>query len=208
MAIIELQDLRASYFGGQVRMFWNFPKNAPETVHIYGLNRSGGEPEIDQRMRISKDLRDCSSGITFDYSGFSSVDVRRVTFCVFLASRNYPPPEMPMLKTKSGCFVDVVVGRAVVHYDIASKSCGGELVSHRIAVRSSSTFDPGLLGYYYNFYGKDIMIELPGHIASGIRAYPPIYLLRETAPPIVCMTGGDNADVAIERRKISGIRWR
>jgi len=207
MAVTELIDLRANYIGGQVRMTWRFPSHPPETVHIFGVRRAGEEISIDPRVRISKDLRDCSGGISFDYSGISSVDVKRVTFCVFLADRNFNSPNMRALQLMKGCFTDVIIGRADVLYDVTSKPGAGELTSHRIVVKSSSTFDAGILGYSCDFNGKDITLELPGGIGSGISQYPPIYLPRHSAPPVVCLARGANADVMIARKKISVFHW-
>jgi len=207
MAVTELIALRANYIGGQVRMTWRFPPSAPETVHIYGVKRAGEDISLDARFRISKDLRDCSGGLSFDYSGISSVDVKLVTFCVFLEDRNFNSPNMRALQSMKGCFTDVIIGRADVLYDVFSKPCAGELTSHRIVVKSSSTFDAGILGYSCDFYGKDIRLELPGSIGSGISQYPQIYLPRQSAPPVVCMWGGANADVMITRKKISVFRW-
>jgi len=207
MAVTELIDIKANYIGGQVRMTWLFPPNAPETVHIYGVKRVGEDISLDAGFRISKDLRDCSGGISFDYSGISSVDVKLVTFCVFLESRNFSSPNMRALQSMSGCFTDVIIGMAEVQYDVYSKPGAGELTSHRIIVKSSSTFDAGILGYSCYFYGKDITLELPGRINSGINQYPPIYLPRQSEPPVVCLSGGANADVMISRKKISVFRW-
>lgn len=206
MAATGLIDVHADYFHGQVRMTWRFPLNAPETVHIYGVKQSGAELELDPRLRITKDLRECSSGISFDYNVVSNVDVRRVTFCVFLAERNYNSPNIRALQSIGGCFASVIIGHGNVFYDIKSKDCGGGFVSFQIIIKSTSTFDAGILGYTYNFNGKDITIELPGRIDNGTTSYPPIYLMRDSSPPSVCLTDGSNADVTIMQRKISTFR--
>ena len=204
--MVGLLDLRASYFNGQVNMSWQFPRNAPEAVHIYGVKRVGNEAELDARDRITKDLRDCTNGLSFEYSGISNADVRNVTFCVFLAARNLTSPNIRALQALGGCFVSVIIGRAYVQYDIICKFIGADLYSHQINLSSSSSFEPGILGYSYNFNGKPMVVELPGRVESGMRRYPPIYLSRYTEPPYVCLLDGANADVAIERRKISGYR--
>ena len=206
MAVTGLIDVHADYFHSQVRMTWRFPLNAPETVHIYSVKQSGAELEFDRRVRITKDLRECNSGISFEYNVVSNVDVKRVTFCVFLAERNFNSPNIRALQSMGGCFVSVIIGRGDVFYDIKSKDCGGGFVSHQIYIKGTSTFDAGILGYTYNFNGKDITIELPGKIDSGVKSYPPIYLMRDSGPPSVCLTDGSNADVTVMQRKISTFR--
>jgi len=188
-------------------MTWRFPPDAPETVHIYGVKQNGDSIAFDNSTPISKNLRDCNSGYSFDYSSISSFDVKRVIFCVFLADRNFNSPNMRVFQSMSRCFVSVIIGRANVQYDVRSKPCGSILSSHRILVRSSSTFDAGILGYSYDFKSKDITIELPGQIKNGLNEYPLIYLPRESMPPDVCLAGGSNSDIMVENKRISTFRW-
>ena len=195
--VAELLDLRAIYLNGMVRMTWRFPVNAPETVHIYGVRHGAGEVSFDPRFRITRDLRDCSSGIAFEYSGVSDVDVKKITFCVFLAERNFNSPDIRAFQSLPGCFVSVIIGRAYVRFSVKSKVSGGDFTAHMISVRSSSTFDAGILGYAYDFNGKYMVVDLPGRIPNGVVKYPPIYLLRAIPPPVVFLIGGTNNDVII-----------
>ena len=205
--VAGLIDLRANFLNGTVRMTWRFPSNAPEAVHIYGIRQSGNEISFDPRFHITRELRDCGSGIAFDYSGVSDVDVKRVTFCVFLAERNFNSPDLRIAQMIPGCFVSVITGRATVLFDVKSKPCGPDLANHRLVVKSSSTFDAGILGYMHYFNGKGIAAELPGRIDRGIRIYPPIYLQRAAQPPVICLIGGTNGDINIERGKIAALRY-
>ena len=204
--MVELLDLRANYLGGQVRMTWGFPKDSPISVHIFAVRQSGAEMTFDPRFRITKDLRDCNDGITFDYSGVSDVDIKKITFCAFLADRNLNMPNVRALQSMPGCFVSVTIGQADVFFDVKSKPASGELISHQIVIKSSSSFDQGILGYSYNFNGKEITVELPGRISSGQSVYPPIYLIASSAHPYVCLVGGANSDVMISQRKIRVFR--
>ena len=204
--VVELLDLRANYVNGLVRMTWKYPINAPGSVHIYCVRHSGNELVFDNRFRITRDLRDCSNGISFEYSGISDVDVQKVTFCVFLAERNFYAPLVQELQAFPGCFVSVTIGRAYVSYDIKSKPCSIELTSHRAIIKTSSSFDAGILGYAYDFNGKGISVEFPGRFSIGMNVFPPIYLLRSAPQPVVCLYGSANNDVVIERRSITTFR--
>jgi len=189
-------------------MKWRFPQNPPETVHIFGITKAGGEMAFDPQVHLSRDLRDCPDGLTFSYAGIKAVDVRRVTLCVFLDARNIGFPNIRAVQSLGGgYFVNVIIGRAHVLYDVASKP-GGELTSHKISLRSSASFDAGILGYTYIYNGKSITLELPGTIGSGKKEYPPVFLAKTTGPPAVCLAGGYNTDVLIERRKATGARRR
>ena len=205
MTVIPLLDLRANYQSGQVRMTWKFPQNAPETVYIYSARRSGENVEFDMRTHISKDLRDCAGGLSFEYSGFSDSDVKQVTFCVFLADRNYNTPNMRVIRSQKECFINVIIGEAYISYDVRSKPCGGGLSEHRIWVRSLCEIDEGILGYAYNFNGREITVELPGKVSGGITEYPRFYL-TDTVPPVITVVGGRNSDIAVENKKISFFR--
>lgn len=206
MRMDTLLDLRASYVNGQVRMTWKYPPNAPDTVYIYGVKQNGGELALDQRTLVTKSLRDCNTGLTFDYTGAAGADVKSVTYCVFLSGRNLSAPSMRSLQALGSCFVDVTVGQAEVQFDVKSKPCGGGFVGYRIITRSSSSFDPGILGYSYEFNRKEITVEFPGKVESGITEYPAIYLLENTPPPIVRLINRGNMDVSVERAKISVCR--
>jgi len=102
--IAALIDPRANYLNGIVRLTWRFPVNAPESVHIFGIRHCGDEVFFDPRFHLTKDLRDCGSGISFDYSGVYDVDVKRVTFCVFLADRNLQLPRYAHFANDTGMF--------------------------------------------------------------------------------------------------------
>ena len=204
--VAELLELQAFYLNGMVRMTWRYPINAPGAVHIYCVRQSGDEIAFDNRFRITRDLRDCSNGISFEYSGISNVDVMKVTFCVFLADRNFNAPAIRSLLTMPRCFISVTIGRAHVLYDIKSKPCSADLMSHKAIIKSSSSFDAGILGYSYDFNGKNITVEFPGRVSSGINVYPPIYLPRSTRTPIVCLVGASNNEVILAYKRITTFR--
>jgi len=92
-------------------------------------------------------------------------------------------------------------------FDVKSKPCGAELISHRLIIKSSSTFDTGVLGYMYYFNGREIAVEFPGKVDRGINIYPLIYLSKASLAPVVCLIGGTNGDVTIENGKIKHFRY-
>lgn len=187
-------------------MTWRFPPEAPEAVHIYGVRQSDGEMMLDPRFHISRYLRDCANGMPFEYTGVANIDVRSVTFCAFLAEFISNPPNVRALQAMGGCFVSLTIGHADVLFDVKSKPCGNELASHRITIKSSASFEPGILGYSYDFNGRGITVEFPGRIDYGKKEYPAIYLLKSAPPPTVCVTSGSGADVTIERKRLSFFR--
>lgn len=201
MAVTPLINLCASYQNGKVRMTWRFPPNAPETVYIYSVRMSGEQLELDMRTHISKDLRDCAGGLSFEYGGFSNSDVKQVIFCAFLAERNFNTPNIRSIQSQKECFVSVIIGEAYVTYDIRIKPCGDGISAHHIWVRSSSEIDAEILGYMYDFNGKNITVEFPGKISGGITEYPVIYLL-ETIQPVIQVVGGRNSDITVQAKKI------
>jgi len=207
MQIAALTDLYAKYTNGQVRMSWGYPKGAPEAVHIYCIKYNGNEPQIDIRTHISNALNNCLEGMNFDYKGINNIDVRSVTYCVFLANRNYNNPNIRELQALGGCFVKVTIGRADVFYDVKSKPSGEGFISHRISISSSASFDAGILGYSYEFNGTDIAVEFPGGVIDGTTKYPAIYLPESSPSPVVCVVDGSNADISVSYKKISGFRW-
>lgn len=205
MAPVALLDLKSVYQNGQVKMTWKFPPNAPETVHIYAVKSRNEQIELDPRFHIAKDLRECNGGHSFKYSDISGNDVKKVEFCVFLSSHNDMSPDIRQLSAMSECFSSVITGEADVKYHIRNKTCGAGLVRTQIVLQSSAEIDPGILGYSYNFNGREIAVGFPGRIHSGITEYPPIVLL-ETADPIVKVVAGMNSDISVIQEKISF--WR
>jgi hypothetical protein len=201
MSTAALLNLRASFQNGQVRMTWAFPDGAPETIHIYNVKKNG----LDERSHRAKELRDNSTGTVFDFSGVSSLDVRKVTFCVFLADRSEPQPSMYALQALGGCFVDVVIGRADIRYDIKTRPCKNGMFGHTIRLVSDVSMDTGILGYSFMFRDMEITLPFPGQVRGGLSEYPAIYLPGST-PPNVRVVGGANTDVLVTRRKISALR--
>lgn len=205
MTPVALLDLRAVYQNGQVKMTWKFPPDAPETVHIYAVKSRKEQIELDLRSHIAKDLRECNGGHSFKYSNISGNDVKKVEFCVYLSSHNDTSPDIRLLSGMSDCFVRVIAGEADVVYQIKNKPCGGGLVGTKIILQSSADIDPGILGYSYNFNGKEIVVEFPGKIHNGITEFPPIALI-DIADPLVKVVAGMNSDVSVVQEKISF--WR
>lgn len=205
MIPVALLDLRAVYQNGQVKMTWKFPPDAPETVHIYAVKSRTEQIELDLRSHIAKDLRDCNSGHSFKYSHIAGNDVKKVEFCVYLSSRNDMPPDIRLLSGMSDFFVSVLAGEADVIYQIKNIPFGGGLVVTKIILQSSADIDPGILGYSYNFNGKEIAVEFPEKINRGITEFPPIVLI-DSADPLVKVVAGMNSDVSVEQGKISF--WR
>ena len=205
MTPIALLNLRAVYQNEQVKMTWKFPSNAPETVHIYAVKSRKEQIELDLRSHIVKDLRECNSGHSFKYNNISGNDVKKVEFCVYLSDHNETSPDIRILSGMSDCFTSVIAGEADVIYQIKNKPCGAGLIGTQIILQSSAEIDPGILGYSYNFNGKEIAVEFPGKIHNGITEYPPIVLI-DTADPLVKVVAGMNSDVSVVQEKISC--WR
>lgn len=205
MPPIALVGLRAVYQNGQVRMMWDFPPNAPETVHIYAVKSRKEQLELDLRFHKTKDLRECSSGFSFQYSNISGNDVKTVEFCVYLSDHNEAAPDVRALNGMSECFIRVITGQADVIYQIRNKPLGSGLVYTQFVLKSTAEIDPGILGYSYHFNEKEIAVEFPGKIRSGITEYPPV-VLTDHADPLVKVVAGLNSDIYVAQQKISG--WR
>jgi hypothetical protein len=182
-------------------MNWSFPPVAPETVHIYTVKGGAESGELDLKTHIAKDLRDCGGGYAFDYKNTSGSDVREIVFCVYLSEHNDNSPDIRALRKLGGCFVRVVFGRANISYEIKTKACDGRLEAAFIRLQSSAEIAAGILGYSYDFFGKEISVAFPGKISAGISEYPMI-LLAENSKPIVKIVSGSNSDVSLVQRKI------
>lgn len=205
MTPVALLDLRAVYQNGQVKMTWKFPSDAPETVHIYAVKSRKEQIELDLRSHIAKDLRECNGGHSFKYNNLAGNDVKKVEFCVYLSSHDDASPDIRMLSGMSDCFASVIAGEADVIYQIKRKPCDDGLIGTQIVLQSSAEIDPGILGYSYNFNGKEIAVEFPGKIYNGITEYPPIALI-DTADMLVKVVAGMNSDVSVMQQRISF--WR
>lgn len=203
MTPVALLDLRAVYQNGQVKITWNFPPDAPETVHIYAVKSRNEQIELDLRSHIARDLCECNSGYSFKY-GYGN-GVKKVEFCVYLSDHGETEPDMRYLSGMKECFTGVIVGKAKVTYEIKNKPCGAGLIESRIILQSTADIDPGILGYSYNFNGKEIAVEFPGKIHRGITRYPPIILI-DGADPFIKVVAGLNPDISVVQQKISG--WR
>lgn len=205
MTPVALLGLRAVYQSGQVKMTWKFPSDSPETVHIYAVKSHKDQLELDLRSHIAKDLRECNGGYSFKYNNLSGNDVKKVEFCAYLSSHNETSPDISKLSGMSDCFASVIAGEADVVFQIKRKPCGCGLVGTKIILQLSADVDPGILGYSYNFYGKEIAVEFPGKIHNGITEFMPIALI-ENADPVVKVVAGMNSDVSVEQKRISF--WR
>lgn len=205
MPPVAFEELRAVYQNGQVRMMWDFPANAPETVHIYAVKSRKDQLELDLHSHIAKDLRECSSGYSFKYNSKSGNDVKTVEFCVYLSDHNETTPDVRALGRMNECFTSVITGQAEVIYQIKSKPLDFGLVRTSFVLHSTADIDPGILGYSYSFNEKEIYVEFPGKIRVGITEYPPV-VLTDRADPYVKVVTGLNSDIYVEQKKISG--WK
>lgn len=205
MTPVALIDLRAIFQNGQVKMTWKFPSDAPETVHIYAVKSHKELLELDLRSHIAKDLRECNGGFSFRYNNLMGNDVKKVEFCVYLSSHNDSSPDIRILSEIGDYFTSVIAGGANVIYQFKSKPCGSGLTGTKIILQSSADIDPGILGYSYNFYGKEIALEFPGKIHKGITEYVPVALI-DSADPLVKVVAGMNSDITVEQERISF--WR
>jgi hypothetical protein len=202
MAAVALVNLKGRYVDGRVALSWGYPPGAPETVHIYPVKRRGAADELDMRRHISKDLRDCPTGITFEYDDASDGDVKKREFCVYLSEHGDMSPDAKTLFKSQDFRVTVSIGEADVHYDIRTKKVDNGLKSCVIRLQSSAEIDPEILGYSFDFNGQEIMVSFPERIYPKKTEYPPIYL-PEHSHPEIRVVSGENADVSVTPKKIS-----
>ena len=205
MKPVALLNLRAVYQNGQVKMTWDFPPKAPETVHIYAVKQRNEQLELDIFSHIAKNLSECNGAYSFKYNNISGNDVKKVEFCVYLSDHNETSPDTRTLNGMSDCFISVITGEAVVIYQIKNKPCGAGLMGTQIVLQSSADIEPGILGNSYKFDEKEITVEFPGKIHNGITKYPPIVLVN-TVDLLVKVVAGMNFDVSVKEQKISC--WR
>ena len=199
---IAFHDLRASFRKGQIHMTWQCPPSAPDTIHIFPCSDPAADLKLETNGHIVKNLSDCVNGFSFEGKRGLGSDVKKVSFCVYLAERNDNTPNERILQSSPNFFVSVITGGANIAYDMKKKAGGGGLSQYRIWVGSSAEIESGILGYSYYFYDREISVGFPGLIKAGITEYPPIYLIN-TAEPEIGIIGGSNADISVIRKKLS-----
>ena len=195
--MVALKNLRGSFLAGQINLSWQCPPQVPDTVYICPVVRDGyNSCAVDKAHQVIRPLNKAPSGVKFPFNAISGVSRRE--FVVFAADSTAPAPDNSAF---SSCgeeyFVSVVIGDSKVTVNIDRKVFAQEnLVRYKINLHCTESIAHGVLGYRYNYGGRDVSVVFPGNVPQGKTVYPPFFIPSE-ASLSVCTLLKERCDIDI-----------
>jgi len=202
---LALKNLKATYQTGRVKLSWQVPIGAPDTVHIFRVARQAEVLELDYNFHLDPLLRDVVNGCEFECPQSITGGVSKMSFCVYLSEHTDVKPNLPLLQSSPDFFVSVTAGSARVSYYMPPKRINSQLVSYTLMLESDADIDVGVLGYCYFFNGMRIEVDFPGRINRGLTVYEPVFL-PENSNPQIFLIDQNTINIFIQTKKFS--RWR